>query len=170
MAINSIHSSTTGEIMSALNNLKFIAAKRPTQLPEIQVRRNKLSNRLWSQIQLAKALKNGENYTEKKFRTVRDRHTGETRSVELNKRVRQMWFVGENGKVCLQIKYGSRVLEFSKGKNAIEVASSDELISALEMLKTAIEAGELDSQLNLAADVVKERFAKRLFRIRDKNN
>jgi hypothetical protein len=148
------------EIMSALNSLKFVSAKRPTQLPEIQVRRNKMSNRLWSQIQLATALQKGENYTEKRFRSVRDRQTGETRSVELNKRVRQMWFVGENGKVCLQVKYGSRVLEFSKGKNAIEVNSADELITALTTLKAAVEAGELDSQLNLAADAVKERFRK----------
>jgi hypothetical protein len=146
--------------MSALNSLKFVTAKRPTQLSSIQVRRNKLSMALWSQLNLAKALQNGENYTEKKFRTVRDRHTGESRSVELNKRVRQMWFVGENGKVCLQVKYGSRVLEFSKGKNAIEVGSADELISALTTLKSAVESGELDSQLNTAADLVKERFKK----------
>ena len=146
--------------MSALNNLKFVAAKRPTQLSNIQIRRNKLSNRLWSQIQLATALQKGENYTEKKFRTVRDRHTGETRSVELNRRVRQMWFVGENGRVCLQVKYGSKVIEFAKGKNAIEVGSADELISALTTLKTAVESGELDSQLNTAADLVKERFKK----------
>jgi hypothetical protein len=146
--------------MSALNSLKFVSAKRPTQLPEIQVRRNKLSNRLWSQIQLATALQKGENYTEKRFRTVRDRHTGETRSVELERRVRQMWFVGESGKVCIQVKYGSRVLEFTKGKNAIEVNSGEELINALTTLKTAVEAGELDSQLNLAADAVKERFRK----------
>ncbi len=144
--------------MNALNSLKFVSAKRPTQLPEIQVRRNKLSNRLWSQIQLATALQNGEKYTEKRFRNVRDKHTGETRSVELSKRVRQMWFVGENGKVCLQVKYGSRVIEFAKGKNAIEVNSADELINALTTLKNAIELGELDSQLNLAADAVKERF------------
>jgi hypothetical protein len=148
------------EIMSALNSLKFVAAKRPNQIPEIQVRRNKLSNRLFSQINLAKALQNGESYTEKRFRTVCDRHTGETRSVELNKRVHQMWFVSENGKVCIQIKYGSRVLEFAKGKNAIEISSGEELINALTTLKTAVEAGELDSQLNLAADAVKERFKK----------
>ena len=146
--------------MSALNSLKFVSAKRPNQIPEIQVRRNKLSNRLWSQIQLATALQKGENYTEKKFRTVRDRHTGESKQVELNKRVRQMWFVGENGKVCIQIKYGSRVLEFAKGKNAIEVSSGEDLISALTTLKTSVEAGELDSQLNLAAVAVKERFKK----------
>jgi hypothetical protein len=144
--------------MSALNSLKFVSAKRPTQLPEIQVRRNKMSNRLWSQIQLATALQKGENYTEKRFRTVRDKHTGETRSVELNKRVRQMWFVGENGKVCLQVKYGSRVLDFGRGKNAIEVNSADELITALTTLKGAVENGEMDAQLNAAADAVKERF------------
>ena len=146
--------------MSALNGLKFVSAKRPNQIPEIQVRRNKMSNRLWSQIQLATALQKGQNYTEKRFRTLRDKHTGETRSVELNKRVRQMWFVGENGKVCLQVKYGSRVLEFAKGKNAIEVSSAGELINALTTLKSAVESGELDSQLNTAADLVKERFKK----------
>ncbi len=146
--------------MSALNSLKFVSAKRPTQLPEIQIRRNKLGRAIWSQIQLASALQRGEHYTEKRFRTIRDKHTGESKQVELNKRVRQMWFVGENGKVCLQVKYGSRVLDFGRGKNAIEVNSADELITALTTLKTAVEAGELDGQLNLAADAVKERFKK----------
>jgi hypothetical protein len=146
--------------MSALNNLKFVAAKRPTQLSSIQVRRNKLSNRLWSQINLAKALQNGENYTEKKFRTVKDRHTGESRSVELNKRVRQMWFVGENGKVCLQVKYGSKIIEFAKGKNAIEVSSADELIAVLTVVKKAVEEGQLDVQIENISKEIKKRFAK----------
>jgi hypothetical protein len=146
--------------MSALNTLKFVSAKKPTQLAPIEIRRRKLSSKLWSQIQLANALNNGDSYTEKKFRTFKDRQTGETRSVEVLKRIRQMWFVGENGKVCVQIKYGSRILEFSKGKNAIEVASGEELIAALNTLKTAVESGELDSQLNLAADSVKEKFKK----------
>ena len=146
--------------MSALNTLKFVSAKKPTQLAPIEIRRRKLSSKLWSQIQLANALNNGETYTEKKFRTFKDRQTGETRSVEVLKRIRQMWFVGVNGKVCVQIKYGSRILEFSKGKNAIEVSSGEELISALNTLKTAVESGELDSQLNLAADSVKEKFKK----------
>jgi len=146
--------------MSSLNTLKFVSAKKPTQLAPIEIRRRKLSSKLWSQIQLANALNNGESYTEKKFRTLKDRHTGETRSVEVMKRIRQMWFVSENGKVCVQIKYGSKILEFSKGKNAIEVSSGEELITALNTLKTAVESGELDSQLNLAADSVKEKFKK----------
>lgn len=146
--------------MSALNTLKFVSAKKPTQLAPIEIRRRKLSSKLWSQIQLANALNNGDTYTEKKFRTFKDRQTGETRSVEVMKRIRQMWFVGESGKVCVQIKYGSRILEFTKGKNAIEVSSGEELIAALNTLKTAVESGELDSQLNLAADSVKEKFKK----------
>ena len=146
--------------MSALNTLKFVSAKKPTQLAPIEIRRRKLSSKLWSQIQLANALNNGETYTEKKFRTFKDRQTGVTRSVEVLKRIRQMWFVGENGKVCVQIKYGSKILEFSKGKNAIEVSSGEELITALNTLKIAVESGELDNQLNLAADSVKEKFKK----------
>jgi hypothetical protein len=83
--------------MSALNTLKFVSAKKPTQLAPIEIRRRKLSSKLWSQIQLANALNNGDSYTEKKFRTFKDRQTGETRSVEVLKRIRQMWFVAENG-------------------------------------------------------------------------
>ena len=62
--------------------------------------------------------------------------------------------------MCLQVKYGSRILEFAKGKNAIEVGSGDELINALNTLKNAVENGELDGQLNLAADSVKDKFKK----------
>ena len=144
--------------MSALNTLKLVAAKRTNNLPTIQLRRNKLSNRLFSQLQLAKAMQSGDSYTEKRFRTFKNKDTGESRSVEVMKRVRQMWFVGDTGKVCLQLKYGTKIIEFSKGKNAVEVGTADELIGALTTLKAAVEAGELDAQLNAAADSVKERF------------
>jgi len=76
------------------------------------------------------------------------------------KRIRQMWFVSESDKVCVQIKYGSRILKFSMGTNTIEVSSSEEIITALTTLKTVAESGELESQLNRAADLVKEKFKK----------
>ena len=60
--------------------------------------------------------------------------------------------------MCLQLKYGTKIIEFSKGKNAVEVGTAEELIGALTKLKEAVEAGELDAQLNAAADSVKERF------------
>lgn len=53
------------------------------------------------------------------------------------------------------------MLEFAKGKNATEVNSGEKLIAALTTLRTAVEAGELDAQLNLAAaDFIKNRFKK----------
>ncbi len=146
--------------MSLLSQLKLVSAKRPTALPSIQIRRNKLSSKLFDQIELAKAMQEGRTYAPKRFRSVRDRNTGETRSIEVAKRVRQMWFVSDLGKVCIQVKYGTRLLELAKGKNAVEVNTADELITVLGTLKSAVENGDLDTQINSAADLVKERFKK----------
>jgi hypothetical protein len=59
-----------------------VSAKRPTALPSIQIRRNKLSSKLYDQIELAKAMQDGRTYAPQSFRSVRDRNTGETRSIE----------------------------------------------------------------------------------------
>lgn len=148
--------------MSAiLNNLKFVAAKRPTQMPAVQVRRNKLSNKLYEQIKLATALRDGSTYAPLRLRSVRDRDTGEVKRMELPKRIRQWWFTAENGKVCVQIKYGSKSLDLGgKGKNSVEVANGDELIMVLETIKSAVEAGELDGQLESAGLKLRDGFGK----------
>lgn len=146
--------------MSAiLTGLKFVAAKRPQAMPAVQLRRNKLSNKLWEQIRLARALSEGTTYAPMRLRTVRDRHTGEAKRLELPVRVRAWWFTSENGRVCLQIKYGSRTLDIGgKGRSSIEVASADDLIKTLELIKGAVEAGELDSQLEAAGLRLKSGF------------
>ena len=59
-------------------------------------------------------------------------------------------FISETGKVCIQVKYGSRTLEVGKGKNSVEISSGTELIKALETLKLATESGEFDAQLESA--------------------
>ena len=148
--------------MSAiLNNLKFVAAKRPTHIPAVQVRRNKLSNKLYEQIKLATALRDGSTYAPTHLRSVRDRDTGEIKRMELPKRIRQWWFTSESGKVCVQIKYGSKTLEVGgKGKNSVEVANGDELIKVLETIKSAVEAGELDLQLESAGLKLRDGFGK----------
>ena len=148
--------------MSAiLNNLKFVAAKRPTHIPAVQVRRNKLSNKLYEQIKLATALRDGSTYAPTHLRSVRDRDTGEIKRMELPKRIRQWWFTSESGKVCVQIKYGSKTLEVGgKGKNSVEVANGDELIKVLETIKSAVEAGELDVQLESAGLKLRDGFGK----------
>ena len=77
------------------------------------------------------------------------------------KRIRAWFFTADTGKVCLQVRYGSSTLDLGgKGKNAVEVNSPTELIKALEIIKTAVEAGELDAQLEAAGSKLKSGFKK----------
>ena len=147
--------------MSAiLSSLKLVSAKRPTALPTIQVRRNKLSNKLFDQIKLATAQMNGTTYAPLRVRSVRNRETGEIKQIEMPKRVRQWWFTSETGKICVQIKYGTKTLEFAKNKNSVEVSSNAELITTLEALKSAVEAGGLDQQIESAGAKLRDGFTK----------
>ena len=146
--------------MSTLSTLKLVATKKPQQIPTIQLRRNKLSSKLWEQIQLARSQINGQPFVVTRFRSVKDRDTGLRKQVEMPKRIRPWWFVTENGKVCVSIRYGSWTLELAKGKPSVEVASADELVVALETIKRAVEAGELDSQIETASAGLKSGFKK----------
>ncbi len=47
----------------------------------------------------------------------------------------------------------------AKGKNSIEVANADELLKVLAAVKSAVEAGDLDAQIDAASAAVRERFA-----------
>ena len=146
--------------MSALSGLKLVSAKRPQQASPFVLRRNKLSKHIFEQIELAKNLADGKTYAPIRMRTVTDKLSGERKTVELPKRIKQWWFVADNGKVCLQIRYGSKVMELAKGKNSIEVANGAELISVLYSVKQAVEVGELDSLIESASNAVRERFVK----------
>ena len=146
--------------MSALNGLKLVIAKRPQAVSPIVQRRNKLCNKLWEQIELARASAEGKTYAPMRMRTVKDKVTGERKTFEAAKRVKQWWFIAESGRVCLQIRYGTRVIELAKGKNSIEIASGTELLSVLETVKKSVESGELDTQIDAASAAVRERFVK----------
>ena len=145
--------------MSALTGLKLVAAKRPQAAPPLVQRRNKLSNQLFQQIELARCLSEGKTYAPMRLRNIKDKLTGERRTVEAVKRVKQWWFVADTGKVCLQVRYGTRVLELAKGKNSIEVGNAAELMTVLTAVKSAVEAGDLDAQIDAASAAVRERFA-----------
>ena len=143
-----------------LTGLKIVSAKRPIQSPPIVKRRLKLSNQIAEQSELAIALNDGKQYAPKILKQYRNKTTGEVVSIEKVKRIRQWWFVAENGKICLQLRYGSRIIEFVKGKNCIEVSDAKDLIKTLSTLKIAVENGELDTQIEIASNAVKERFLK----------
>jgi hypothetical protein len=144
--------------MSALNGLKLVGTQKPTQLPAVQQRRNKLAKRLWEQIELAKAQQAGTTFAPTRFRSVVQNDTGLRRQVEVPKRVKAWWFVAENGKLALSVRYGTKLIELAKGKWAVELGGEKELIPVLETLKAAVLAGELDAQINTASDKLREGF------------
>ncbi len=143
--------------MAIFSTLKLVAAKKPTFVSPVQARRNKLSTRLWEQIELAKAQSNGTVFAPTRTKTIRD-DEGNTRTVERSRRIKQWWFVSEAGKVCFSVRYGSRVLELAKGKSAIEVATPADLINAMETVRSAVDAGELDVQLENASNSLRSVF------------
>jgi hypothetical protein len=143
--------------MSTLAALKLSSTKRSTQLSPIEHRRNKLATKIGEQILLAQAQQAGETYTQKRYKIQRN-EDGSSRTVEVAKRVRQWWWAADGGRVCVNIRYGSRVLELAKGKSTIEVANAGELINTLSLVQSAVTAGELDAQIEAASGAVRKGF------------
>ena len=145
--------------MATLASLKLVAAKKPSQQSPAAHRRSKLSSKILEQIQLARAHSAGQSYapTRTKMSTNAE---GERVAVTVPKRIKPWWFVSDTGKCCLAIRYGAKIIELAKGKSAIEVASSEALIEALETVNSAVLAGELDTQLEGASVKLRDGFTK----------
>ena len=143
--------------MSALANLKLSNTKRAAALAPIQIRRNKLATKLADQIQLALAQQKGETYTTARFKTVASEDGGR-KAVEIQRRVRPMWWTNTDGKICLTVRYGAKQLELAKGKATVEVGTADHLVGILEVIKQAVETGELDQQIESASAVLRTGF------------
>ncbi len=145
--------------MATLSTLKLSAAAKPADIPAVQVRRNKLVKRLWEQCELARAHQAGTTFAPIKFRSVVENDTGIRRQVETPKRVKPWWFVTDAGKLALSVRYGTRVLELAKGKVSVEVGTEKDLVPTLELIKTAVLNGELDTQIDAAANKLRDGFA-----------
>ena len=76
------------------------------------------------------------------------------------KRVKEWFWTTSSGKINLAVRYGSKVLELSKGKNAIELSTGEELFATLSLLKDAVIAGELDDAITNASDKLRSGFSK----------
>ncbi len=126
--------------MTKLNALNLFAFERPNNSdPKLKLRR-KLLGKLSEQMNLAED--SSYQPTTKKWVTDVD---GERKRVEVPKRVKQWWGKDANGNTVLTIRYGSKPLELAKGKQAIKLASNDDVVKILKVIAEAIEAGELDS-------------------------
>jgi len=137
-----------------ISSLKLVAAKKPNQYPPLIQRRNNLIAKLFEQAEFATAVLNGTSYAPTRTRTIKDKETGLRQVVSRPKQVRQWWWSSESGKVCCSIKYGNKFIEIAKGKNAVEVSNLKELIETFGVIKSAVEAGELDAQIEASSGAV----------------
>jgi hypothetical protein len=62
--------------------------------------------------------------------------------------------------MCITVRYGARTLEVIEGKNAIETDSIAGVVTTLEVLRSAVDAGELDARIEAISSLVKSGFDK----------
>ena len=132
--------------MTVLDTLNFVAFNPLQNNNPIAVRRRKLIAKIDEQIQLSA----NKDYTPTQHKWVTDEH-GNQRKVEVSKRVKRWWTASVDGKINLVVRYGSKPLEFTKGKNAIELASETEVADVLAKVREAAENGELDALIEKQA-------------------
>jgi hypothetical protein len=129
---------------AVLKSLSFTAVPKIAGNP-VLVRRAKLIERLDEQ----KTLLNDPTHTRVVQRWVKV--DGEKQPVEKKQRVSPWWRTDLNGNFIMSIKFGSRPVEFEKGKAGIIVQTKEKLVGVIDTLIAAVRAGELDDHLNQAA-------------------
>ncbi len=132
--------------MTVLSKLNFVAYNPIQSTNLISIRRNKLIEKIDEQIKLA----TDKDYTPKHLKWITDAE-GNQKRVEVTKRIKRWWCASVDGKVNLVVRYGSKPLEFSKGKNAIALDDEAEVADALRKIREAVEAGELDALIEQQA-------------------
>ena len=146
--------------MSGLSALKLVQAKQEKGMSPHHARRQKLSTKLAEQIQLAQAQQSGIEFSPVRVRTIKDEATGQSRKVEVPKKLKPWWWTDDKGKLCITVRYGARTLEIVEGKNAIETDSIADVITSLQVIRSAVDAGELDKRIDAVMGQVKAGIAK----------
>ena len=147
--------------MTALTSLKLVTSKKHQTVSPIVHRRNKLIAKVHQQLELCEAQQAGNTYAPKRLKTFVNKQTGERMTTEVVKRVKEWFWIGDNGKINLAVKYGAKTLPLNKkGANAIELSSGDELIATLKTLKQVIANGELDEAITEVSTATRASFNK----------
>ena len=132
--------------MTVLDTLNFVAFNPLENKDPIVVRRRKLIAKIDEQIQLAA----NKDYTPMQHKWVADEN-GNQLKVEVAKPVKRWWTVSVDEKINVVVRYGSKPLEFSIGKNAIELGSKADVADVLAKVREDAELGELDALIEKQA-------------------
>ena len=144
-----------------LSSLKLVTAKKQLSASPIVHRRNKLVAKLHEQIELCEAKRSGQQFAPKRLKTYTNKQTGERMTVETVKRVKEWFWISDNGKINLSIRYGAKTLPLNKkGANAVECTDGDDLINTLKAIKLAVMDGELDDAITEVSSATRRAFGK----------
>ena len=147
--------------MSIVTNFKLITTVKSSAVSPVLLRRNKLLAKVQEQIDMCDAKRNQQTYAPKRLKTVTNKETGESTTIETIKSVKEWFWITENGKINLAVKYGAKTLPLNrKGANAIEITNGTELMGILHKLKDAVVAGEFDDAISEVSDATRKAFNK----------
>jgi hypothetical protein len=133
--------------VTILKSLNYAAMPdRSRMTPELH-RRSKLIAKLTEQRALAEADQDGRILTITHRRWV-SAEGGQKHLIDVPKRLKRWWFNDAGGNCLFAVRYGSKVIELEKGLPAIIVGKTDNLIATIEMVISAVNAGELDGHLS----------------------
>jgi hypothetical protein len=133
-------------VMTVLKSFNFVEYAPLANNNPVAVRRRKLIAKIEEQLLLA----GDSDYAPTKTKWITDGE-GNQKKIEVPKRVKRWWAKSADGKINLVVRYGSKPLEFAKGKNAIQLDSEAEVEDTLTKLKEAVEVGELDALIEQQA-------------------
>ena len=135
--------------MSVLSKLTVKSVTRASKQDPVQLRRRKLVAAIEEQMNVAAAATKGESYEVTRKSWIKNEQ-GEKVLVDKLRKVRP-WFFEQDGGWYVQCKYGNKALMIGDG-NAVFVKALKDIAGALNTLKAATEAGELDVALKASAE------------------
>jgi hypothetical protein len=141
--------------MAYLDGLKVVTAVKNTQLSPTLVRQARVIEKLYIQMECAKAKAEGRDHFVTNIRSVKS-ESGEKGKTEHVQKIRPWWYRNAEGNLVFEVRYANKRIELAKGKTGIEVALSP----AIELLIKAVENGELDKSLGVVTTNFRAKVAK----------
>jgi len=136
--------------MIQLADVKLVSAVRPTFQDPVALKRAKFISRVSQQLEMANHLMKGEQIPFTSFH--------DPVSLKRQRKVSPWWWTDKDGKYLMAIKYGSKVIELTRGKSAVQAETLEQIIEVLKSLKLATSNGELDLHLTQASELIRKKF------------
>lgn len=137
--------------MTHLSKLKIVAQAAKRQQSKTEHRRAKLLEKLDDQLAMIEAQIAGETFTRMR-RVWGTDENGQRVLVDRVKRMRPWYWMSGAGGCYFSVWYGSKVLELNPGMTAVSVVKREELPDAIRSIIEAVQAGELDAQIDACAE------------------